>query len=56
MNERELHESVITHLQQAHAMERSQVPELRTLATETTVPAIAALLRAHMEQTKDQGD
>jgi ferritin-like metal-binding protein YciE len=56
MDQRKLQDSVITHLQQAHAMERSQVAELRTLARECTVPSISALLRAHVEETCEHGD
>jgi ferritin-like metal-binding protein YciE len=37
-------------------MERAQVNELRTLASSCLVPSIAALLRAHLEETRDHGD
>jgi ferritin-like metal-binding protein YciE len=56
MDDRQLQDSVITHLQQAHAMERSLQAELRTLAAEVEVAAISTLLRAHCEETRAHGD
>lgn len=56
MDDAAIRKSIVTHLQQAHAMERAQVPELRTLAQEMQVPSVAALLSRHQEATRGHGD
>lgn len=56
MDDARLRESVITHLQQMHAVERAQVGELRTLADEMAVAAVAQALAAHADATVRHGD
>lgn len=48
--------SVTTHLQQAHAMERAQLSELRALRDEIGIPLIAAVLDEHLAETEAHGD
>lgn len=56
MNDAEIREKVVTHLQQALAMERAQVGELRTLRDEAEIPAVRALLDQHLSSTEAHGD
>jgi ferritin-like metal-binding protein YciE len=56
MDDAEIHDSLVTHLQQALAAERAQVGELRTLRDEAEIPAVRALLDQHLSATEDHGD
>ncbi len=56
MNDAKIREHVVTHLQQALAMERAQIGELRTLRDEAGIPAVRALLDQHLSATEAHGD
>ncbi|MCW2922625.1 MAG: hypothetical protein JWM98_29 [Thermoleophilia bacterium] len=56
MDDASLRRSTIAHLQVAHAAERAQLGELRTLRDEVGIPAVAALLDQHLMETIAHGD
>ncbi len=56
MDQAALEASIVTHLQQVHAAERAQLNELRTLADESQLAAVKALLSGHEDETRAQVD
>lgn len=56
MDDATLGQSVIGHLQQAHAMERAQLGELKALAAEIGIPVVSELLERHRTTTRRHGD
>ncbi|MCW2926274.1 MAG: hypothetical protein JWM86_242 [Thermoleophilia bacterium] len=53
MDEAAINERLVTHIQQAHAMERAQLGELRALASEVELASVRGLLERHHEATEE---